>query len=65
MRTVFVKPRGGVVLAGIPAAGAEVPEALAREWIEARLVTSPSAANASPRAGSRERKAPVKPAAEG
>lgn len=47
MKTVRVKPRKGVELAGIPAAGADVAPELAEEWRAARLVTvqdGPSAA---------------------
>lgn len=37
--TIRIKPRRGVQLAGIPAAGADVPAALGREWIQAKLAT--------------------------
>lgn len=39
MKTIRVKPVKGVELAGIPAAGADVPEETAQEWLRARLVT--------------------------
>jgi hypothetical protein len=39
MTTIKVRPRSGIILAGIPAAGAEVDAALAREWLDAGLVT--------------------------
>lgn len=39
MKTIRIKPRKGVELAGIPAAGADVPEALGQEWLAAKLVT--------------------------
>lgn len=35
-----IKPRPGVVLPGIPSAGADVPAELGREWIEAGLATA-------------------------
>lgn len=34
----YVRPRHGIILAGIPATGAEVTEKLAKEWIAAGLV---------------------------
>jgi len=37
--TIRIKPRAGVALAGIPAAGADVPAELAEEWIAAKLAT--------------------------
>ena len=37
-KTIRVKPRG-TILPGIPDAGADVPEALALEWIRNGLVT--------------------------
>ncbi len=33
-----VKPRHGIILAGIPASGAEVTDKLAREWLDNGLV---------------------------
>jgi hypothetical protein len=36
--TVRVQPRPGYILAGIPATGADVPKALADEWIRNGLV---------------------------
>lgn len=45
-KTVFVIPRKGVILAGIPATGAEVDAALAHEWEAARLATIRRAAPA-------------------
>jgi hypothetical protein len=36
---IRVKPRAGIILAGIPAAGADVPTKLAREWLDNGLVT--------------------------
>jgi hypothetical protein len=35
---VLVRPRHGLILDGIPSKGAEVPRALAEEWIANRLV---------------------------
>lgn len=35
----LVKPRRGIILAGIPAKGAEVTDALAKEWLDNGLVT--------------------------
>jgi hypothetical protein len=40
MTTIRIKPRKGIVLAGIPAVGADVDAALAREWLAAGLVTA-------------------------
>ena len=34
-----VKPRYGIILAGIPAEGAEISDELAKEWIANGLVT--------------------------
>lgn len=34
---VFIKPRPGIILAGIPAAGASVNAGLAKEWIRTGL----------------------------
>lgn len=36
--TVLVRPRGGLILDGIPRSGAEIPKALADEWLADRLV---------------------------
>jgi hypothetical protein len=36
--SVLVRPRRGLILDGIPSRGAEVPRALAEEWIADRLV---------------------------
>lgn len=36
--TVLVRPRTGLILAGIPRKGAEIPRALAEEWIADQLV---------------------------
>lgn len=36
--TVLVKPWPGLILAGIPRAGARIPRALAEEWIGNHLV---------------------------
>lgn len=33
-----VRPRGGIILAGIPKTGAEVSDKLAKEWIDNGLV---------------------------
>lgn len=38
MTDVLVKPRPGLILAGIPADGAAIPEELAAEWIADQLV---------------------------
>lgn len=35
---IHVRPRPGVILAGIPATGADVPASLAREWERNGLV---------------------------
>lgn len=43
-----IKPRKGVQLAGIPAAGADVPAELAQEWISAGLATKTTPAKRSP-----------------
>jgi hypothetical protein len=40
---VLVRPRHGLILDGIPSKGAEVPRALAEEWIADRLVEEVSA----------------------
>lgn len=39
-RTAYVKPRPGIILAGIPASGADVPLELAAEWIANGLVVA-------------------------
>lgn len=39
MKTIRIKPRKGVILAGIPATGADVPAELAEEWLAAKLAT--------------------------
>ena len=38
LKKVWVRPKHGIILAGIPSKGAEVTGALAKEWIEAGLV---------------------------
>ena len=38
-KTLRVVPANGIMLAGIPKAGADVPEAQAREWARNGLVT--------------------------
>jgi hypothetical protein len=38
MSTIKVRPRPGVILAGIPAAGTAVERTLAEEWLAAGLV---------------------------
>lgn len=38
--TVRVKPRHGLILAGVPIGGADLPRALAEEWIADRLVVA-------------------------
>ena len=35
--TTRVKPRAGIILAGIPSKGADVEDKLAKEWLEAGL----------------------------
>lgn len=47
-KTVRIKPRKGVQLAGIPAAGADVAPELAEEWIAAKLVTRVTPPRQSP-----------------
>lgn len=67
-----VRPRRGIILAGIPSSGADVDAALAQEWIAAGLVTAVKidslakarAAKAAKRAASND-STPVDPAAEG
>lgn len=36
--TVLVKPRPGLILAGVPSTGIELPRALAEEWLADRMV---------------------------
>jgi hypothetical protein len=36
--TVLVRPRTGIILAGIPRKGAQIPRALAEQWIADHLV---------------------------
>ena len=36
-KTIRIKPVAGIILAGIPTDGADVPAALAEEWIAAKL----------------------------
>lgn len=36
--TVLVRPRRGLILAGVPRSGAELPRSLAEEWIADQLV---------------------------
>ena len=38
-KTLRVVPANGIMLAGIPSAGADVPEEQAREWARTGLVT--------------------------
>lgn len=38
MTDVFVRPRPGLILAGIPAEGAPIPAHLAEEWVANRMV---------------------------
>lgn len=33
-----VRPRSGIILAGIPKSGAEIPDKLAKEWLDNGLV---------------------------
>jgi hypothetical protein len=37
-KTVRVKPRPGIILAGIPASGADIDQARAKEWVANGLV---------------------------
>lgn len=39
MSTVRVRPRTGIILAGVPATGADIDSALAAEWLANGLVT--------------------------
>jgi hypothetical protein len=58
-KTIRIKPRRGVILAGNPATGADVPAELAEEWIAARLATRVEEPKVS------RGKSLAKPAAEG
>lgn len=58
-----IKPRPGVILAGIPATGADVPAPLAREWIAARLAVEVKPDKPKPKAKGTP-KAPVIPDTE-
>jgi hypothetical protein len=46
-----VKPRKGIILAGIPAKGAEIDDKLAEEWLANRLVVPIDADDALPLVG--------------
>jgi hypothetical protein len=46
--TVLVRPRPGLILDGIPATGAAIPQALADEWVANRMV-EPAPPDTSPR----------------
>ena len=51
-KTLRIKPRPGVILAGLPAAGADVDAELAQEWIDGHLavrVKEPDPTPAAPK----------------
>ncbi len=52
--TVFVIPRRGVELAGIPSTGAEVAPELAKEWQDAGLVRRPAPVKSTPATPAKE-----------
>lgn len=50
-KTIRIRPKPGVQLAGIPAEGAEVDLELANEWLDAGLVTRVSKPKPAPKTG--------------